>query len=621
MDLLFLSRLAGVDLRTSESFDCDQCFGHGPFQKRMLLIILLGTFMGHGQTLLVPLVTGDVDHWCKPPVGLNISTDEWKHIAIPMEADGRFSRCHVYERCKPPAERYTLVNRQDVDALTPTAGSWHNQCFVDQAQDNNDTRDVPCDAWDYDVQTAESSAVSTWNMVCERRLMRFVLVSMQSFGSVVGLFLVGSFEDYIGPKTVLQCSAVLMLICMICTFMATRYLFYATACFLAGCSVAVNAVATFVVPFDTMTHAQRPQQVLTVAIISLALWEIWNIVVKLVNTNWRLKQVIFLAPAALLFPALWFARESPRWLVAKGRLDEAEAVMMRAAAINNFPLPATASMVQKLKEQLKNNAGREGGDRGDLIDARSLRRRALAMFVIIFSISIVLYIDAVHVVQYKDFWIPAFTVVIMLVVGVMMHHLITGVSLVTVLSVCFVMIGCMQSSLSIAATLRLRMLTKAFLVLCKGVSNVLVIHCLTYCMELFPSALRSGVLCYAFGFCRVASVCALLTLRLLPTGYEHLVFATTALFPFASLLMIRNLPKTTVVEDAKITAREPTDSVRLNMDHMRRTLEGNTMRKRSSAPSTDNTRSSQRRRPKRTGDSSSGAPKAYPRSNATEAPE
>ncbi|KAH8030422.1 hypothetical protein HPB51_006854 [Rhipicephalus microplus] len=90
MDLLFLSRLAGVDLRTSESFDCDQCFGHGPFQKRMLLIILLGTFMGHGQTLLVPLVTGDVDHWCKRPIGLNISTDEWKHIAIPMEAGWAF---------------------------------------------------------------------------------------------------------------------------------------------------------------------------------------------------------------------------------------------------------------------------------------------------------------------------------------------------------------------------------------------------------------------------------------------------------------------------------------------------------------------------------------------------
>ncbi|KAL1433554.1 hypothetical protein MTO96_012388 [Rhipicephalus appendiculatus] len=207
MDLFFLSRLAGVDLRTSESFDCEQCFGHGPFQKRMLWIVLLGTFMAHGQTLLVPLVTSDVDHWCKPPDGFNISAAEWKRIAIPMETDGRFSRCRVYDRCKPPAEHDTSVNHQDIDAVTPAAELWYSRCFTDQDQDNNSTLAVPCEAWDYDPNTAESSAISTWNMVCDRRLMRLVLVSMQSFGSVVGLFLVGAFADFIGRKTVLQSSA------------------------------------------------------------------------------------------------------------------------------------------------------------------------------------------------------------------------------------------------------------------------------------------------------------------------------------------------------------------------------------------------------------------------------
>ncbi|KAL1433558.1 hypothetical protein MTO96_012392 [Rhipicephalus appendiculatus] len=621
MDLFFVSRLVGVDLRTSESFDCEQCFGHGPFQKRMLWIVLLGTFMAHGQTLLVPLVTGDVDHWCKPPDDFNISAAEWKHIAIPMETDGRFSRCRVYERCKPPAEHDTSVNHQDIDAVTPAAESWFNRCFTDQDQDINSTRDVPCEAWDYDPHTAESSAISTWNMVCDRRLMRLVLVSMQSFGSVVGLFLVGAFADLIGRRTVLQSSAMVMLTCMICAFVATGYYFYATALFLAGCSVAVNAVFTFVVPFESMTHAQRPQQVLLVAIISLALWEVWNIVMKLVIINWRFKQVIFLAPAALLFPVLWSTRESPRWLVAKGRLHEAEAVMMRAAAINNFPLPATACLVEKLKEHLRNRTGCENFDRADLLDARSLRRRALAMFVVCYSISLVLYVDAVYVVQYKEFWIPAFTVLIMMLACVVMHYLITGVTLVTVLSVCFVGIGCMQCALSVAATFRLGIVTKALLVLSKGVSNVLVIHCITYVLELFPSALRASATCYAFGFCRVASVSALLMLVLQPPGYEHVVFALTALFPFASLLMIRDLPKTTVVEDAKIVARDPTDTNRIYMDHMKRTLEGKTLHKRSRSPSMGSTRSSHSRRTKSTGSRSSGGSKAPRRSNTEQAPE
>ncbi|KAL1437528.1 hypothetical protein MTO96_048909 [Rhipicephalus appendiculatus] len=90
MDLLFPQKLAGADLRTSESFDCAEAFGHGPYQKRMLLLILLGMFSVNCQTLVVSLITGDVDHWCKQPDGFNISVADWKNIAIPMESDGTF---------------------------------------------------------------------------------------------------------------------------------------------------------------------------------------------------------------------------------------------------------------------------------------------------------------------------------------------------------------------------------------------------------------------------------------------------------------------------------------------------------------------------------------------------
>ncbi|KAH7968405.1 hypothetical protein HPB52_008264 [Rhipicephalus sanguineus] len=620
MDLLFLTRLAGVDLRTSESFDCEECFGHGAFQTRMLFLILLGSFTTHCQTLVVSLVTGDVDHWCKSPAGMNISAADWKHIAIPMEADGRFSRCRVYGRCKPLAEHGTFVDRQDVDAVAPASGSWYKRCLLDQVQDINSTSDAPCEAWDYDVRTAESSAVSTWNMVCDRRLMRVVLVTMQSSGSVFALVLVGAFADYIGRRTLLLGSAIALLMCTICTFAATGYVYYATARFLNGGSVAVAAVFAFIIPFESMTHANRPQQVLLLAVLGLALCEVWTVVTNAVVIDWRLKQVIYLAPTALLLPALCFVRESPRWLVAKGRLDAAEAVMMRAATINNFPLPATACLVQKLKEHVKNHAGCESPDKGDLLDARSLRRRALALFVVCFSISFVFYIDAVSVLQYKEFWIPCFTVVVTLLAYVVMHYLITGVTLVTVLSVCFVLLGCIQCALSIAAGVALGKLTETLLVVSKGVSNVLVIHCFTYVMELFPSAVRAGVLCWSFACGRVASMCAVLILVLEPAGYEDVVFGMTALFLFASLLMIRVLPRTTVVEEAKIVARDPTDSSRMFMDHMKRTLESKMLRRRSRAPSTESARSSNRRS-KSTGSSSSGSSKASSRPRTGQGPE
>ncbi|KAL1445034.1 hypothetical protein MTO96_045245 [Rhipicephalus appendiculatus] len=527
MDLPFLTRLAGVDLRTRESIDCEQCFGHDPYQKRML--VLLGTFMTHCQTLVVSLVTGDVDHWWKPPDGFNISVAEWKDIAIPMETDGRFSRCHVYERCMPPAEHDALANRQDVGAVTPAVGSWCNRCFPDQVQDINSTRDAPCEARDYDVHTAESSAVSTWNVVCDQRLMRVVLVSMPSSGNVVALVLVRAFADCIGRRTLLLGSAIAMLTCEICTFVATEYAYYAMACFLMGRSVAVNGVLTYIVPFESTTHAQRPQQVLLLAVIGATLCEVWTFVLETVVVDWRVKQVIFLAPAARLFPVLCFARKTPRWLVARSRLDPAEVVMTRTAKINNFPLPAMACLMQKLKEHLKNHAGCE---------------------------------------SYEEFWISVFTVVITLLAYV--HYRITGVTLVPVISVCFVLVGCMQCGPSITDAAALGKLTKALLAICKGVSSVVLLHCWTYVMDLFsPSALRAGVSCWSFACFRFAGTCATLILVLRTAGYEDVVFAITALVLFVPLLTILDLPKTTVAEEAKVVARDPTNSNRMSVDHMK----------------------------------------------------
>ncbi|KAH6924933.1 hypothetical protein HPB50_026654 [Hyalomma asiaticum] len=600
MDLLFPKRLAGVDLRTSESFDCEECFGYGPFQKRMLIVIMLGLFSAHCQTLTVSLVTGDVDHWCKPPGGFNISAGDWKAIAIPMEADGTFSRCRVYERCKSPAEDGPFVDHQNRGAVPHDAGSWYNRCFINEPlfEDFNDTRNEACAEWDYDVRKAEISAVSTWNMVCDRRLMRVALFALQSSGSVVGLVLVGAFADLRRPEDHTRGFSC-----------RSGYLHDIHVC---GDGIRELRGGSFPGRGQRgrkhdFCHADpfRDNDARAQATASAPPGSARAGLVRVID--WRLKQVIFLAPTALLVPALLTTRESPRWLVAVGRLDEAEAVMMQAAKINNFPLPGTACLVQKIREQVKNPGVCEGADGGDLLDCRSLRRRALSMFAVCFSISFVFYVDAVSVLQYKEHWMPCFTVVVTLSAYVAMHYLITGVALVTVLSACFLLTGCIQCALSIATAAAFGMVTKTLVVLSKGVSNVLVVHCFTYILELFPSAIRAGIACWSF---RLRPRCS---------RYEDVVFAVAGLFLFASLFVIRALPRTTVVEEARIVAKHASDTTKMSVDHMKRTLDVRAQRKRSAAPSADSSKASSRRSQKSTGSSSSGSSTASRRSRAEQA--
>ncbi|KAH7939700.1 hypothetical protein HPB52_016134 [Rhipicephalus sanguineus] len=616
MDLLVPQRLVSSDLRTSESFDCDDGFGYGPFQKKMLLLILLGAFSVNCQTFVVSLVTGDVDHWCKPPTDLNISAADWKNIAIPMEADGRFSRCRVKERCKAPADLGQSVDYRNGSSATAGTSSWYTRCFnVSEVQDTNDTRDVPCDEWDYDPTTAERSAVSSWNLVCDRRLAPAALVTLQNTGAVVALIVVGAFVDYISRSAVLLGSYIAVATSTVCSVFAAGYAFYSVARFLAGASVAVHTVFTILIPFEFLTHAHRPQEVLFPAILGLVSCEMWRLVVRPMAIDWHLKQVIFLAPTALLLPALLTVRESPRWLVAKGRLDEAEAVMMEAAKVNNFPLALTACLVEKLREHMHNRLYREYADReDDLLDARSLRRRALVMFGVCFSISFVFHVDALSTVQYNEVWIACFTVAVALLTYAVMHFLITGVPLVMVLSACFLLAGCIQCALSVAVGTGSGMATKILLVLSKGVSDVILVHCFTYVLELFPSAVRAGVACWAFACGRVAAMCAAATLFLRPVGHEDVVFAVTGLVLFVTLLYIRALPRTTVVEEARIVARRASACSRMSMQHMKRTLERNTPHDLSAAQSRETSVSLSRKSRRSTGSITPSASKISRRS-------
>ncbi|KAH7934029.1 hypothetical protein HPB49_020659 [Dermacentor silvarum] len=269
---------------------------------------------------------------------------------------------------------------------------------------------------------------------------------------------------------------------------------------------------------------------------------------------------------------------------------------MQRAKANNFPIAVTACLMEKLREQIKNRAGQDGVDKDDLIDCPSLRRRALAMFVVCFSISFVFYVHAFSTSQYNEYWIPCLTIVITLETYVAMHFLITGVAPVTVLTACFLLTGFIQCALSIAAGTEFDTITRALLVLSKGISKVLLVHCYTYVLELFPSAVRAGVACWALASGRVSAMFAAITFVLKPAGRKDVVFASAGLFLFASLLVIRCPAPRDCVEEARIVAMHPSDSSRMSMDYMKRTLGQRALRKRYKTASVESLKSSRKNR-------------------------
>ncbi|KAL1477217.1 hypothetical protein MTO96_035922, partial [Rhipicephalus appendiculatus] len=72
--------------------------GHGPYQRRVLTCGMLSVTVALFHYLAYRLIGRQVDHWCMAPDHLSfLSAAAWKNLSVPIEADGSYSRCTMYD--------------------------------------------------------------------------------------------------------------------------------------------------------------------------------------------------------------------------------------------------------------------------------------------------------------------------------------------------------------------------------------------------------------------------------------------------------------------------------------------------------------------------------------------
>ncbi|KAK8763798.1 hypothetical protein V5799_033583 [Amblyomma americanum] len=179
MLLTLPQKLAQADLVTSECFDCGDMFGHGRFQHWIFILTAASVCAMHCHTLVFRLSSDDVDHWVKQLRGEGVmSAASWRNVAIPIDPDGRFSRCTVYKH----------------------------------PDDLNDTQVVGCDEWDYDPERQKSTIVSYWDLVCDRQPLLAVAQVVYIAGALLFMSGVGLAADRLGRQPVLLSSVVVLLL-------------------------------------------------------------------------------------------------------------------------------------------------------------------------------------------------------------------------------------------------------------------------------------------------------------------------------------------------------------------------------------------------------------------------
>ncbi|XP_065296065.1 solute carrier family 22 member 15-like isoform X4 [Dermacentor albipictus] len=84
--------------------------GHGAFQRRIMACSLLSMVVLLCHSLAYRAIASPVDHWCARPAAFGaMPVPLWRNVAIPVESDGSFSQCTVYEPPVPAVLSFILL--------------------------------------------------------------------------------------------------------------------------------------------------------------------------------------------------------------------------------------------------------------------------------------------------------------------------------------------------------------------------------------------------------------------------------------------------------------------------------------------------------------------------------
>ena len=178
-------------------------------------------------------------------------------------------------------------------------------------------------------------------------------VSSLLFGCIAGVFIAGKAGDHYGRKKVLMAAAFLFFISAVGSASSHVLVYFLIARILGGLAVGIASILS---PMYIAELAPAKYRGTLVSLNQLAI--VIGILVAffsnylLVNTgenNWRWMLLVMAAPAVLLFFSLFLVPESPRWLVARNRKDEALKVLIKTSGAE-----LASAELKEIEETLKN---------------------------------------------------------------------------------------------------------------------------------------------------------------------------------------------------------------------------------------------------------------------------
>lgn len=255
----------------------------------------------------------DIDYRCEIRECEGIGNDSlWIYQAIPKENTG-LSKC----------ERY---------AFSTNFTNNNSTCSVDNLSFNTTIKEK-CSSYVYSDQ---DSAVKDFNLGCQN-WKRTLIGTIHNSGLFLALPLTGFISDRYGRKVALSIAALMNCIFgLIRSFSMNYYMMLAFEFMDAGLGAGAYTTA-FILAMELVGPRGRVfgntliNVVYVFGVMSLS-GLAWLL------QDWRTLLRIIYSPSCLIFSYIWILNESARWLLSKGKREEALKILKRAADMNKVEL-------------------------------------------------------------------------------------------------------------------------------------------------------------------------------------------------------------------------------------------------------------------------------------------
>ncbi|XP_023269122.1 solute carrier family 22 member 7 [Seriola lalandi dorsalis] len=339
----------------------DEVGGFSKFQFLLLFILCLPRAILPLHFLLHNFVSATPPHRC----ALRIPEDraanpEVLALRIPRQDDGSLSSCRVYD----PLLTFDL---------------------------SPGNRTAPCPhGWIYDRSQFSSTTATEWDLVCDDKQLNQALATYFFLGVTFGAILFGQLSDKFGRKSMLLVAFIAATMLGFTSAFSTSYVMFAISRALCGVALSGLSIIGVVLGIEWTDVKHRT---FTGTVMSLS-WSVGNMFLALMAyfiRDWRHLTLAVTAPCIAAIISWWWLPESARWLLANGKVEEAQKYLVQCAEMNRKNEYTSKLDTEALGKVMVSEVAEKNHSYLDLVKTPQLRKITLCSGFFWFAVALLYY--------------------------------------------------------------------------------------------------------------------------------------------------------------------------------------------------------------------------------------